>query len=213
MGNSSLASWAPAIIIGVLVLLIIGWAIAVYNRLVTKRNSSTESLQGIDIVLENRFDQIKAQADAVAGVVKKEVDLILGSTSLRTGRTIEQLSVSEKTELNTAMDDAQQKIVAEAGKPQGLGSGPGALASLENYPEMKTTQNVELLQRTINETEERLQAARRVYNRAATDYNTSRQVFPTVIIARLLGFGGHDLFELSDQRKRNQYDLEGFLES
>lgn len=80
MGNSSLASWAPAIIIGVLVLLIIGWAIAVYNRLVTKRNSSTESLQGIDIALENRFDQIKAQADAVAGVVKKEVDLILGST-------------------------------------------------------------------------------------------------------------------------------------
>ncbi|WP_054820690.1 hypothetical protein [Arthrobacter sp. JCM 19049] len=62
MGNSSLASWAPAIIIGVLVLLIIGWAIAVYNRLVTKRNSSTESLQGIDIALENRFDQIKAQA-------------------------------------------------------------------------------------------------------------------------------------------------------
>ncbi|MCG2968693.1 hypothetical protein KZ292_25965, partial [Escherichia coli] len=84
MGNSSLASWAPAIIIGVLVLLIIGWAIVVYNRLVTKRNSSTESLQGIDIALENRFDQIKAQADAVAGVVKKEVDLILGSTSLRT---------------------------------------------------------------------------------------------------------------------------------
>lgn len=211
MSDSSLSSWIPWIIIGVLVFVIVTWIIGVYNRLVKKRNSSKETLHGVDIALENRFDQIKAQSDAVAGVVKKEVDLILGSTSLRTGRTIEQLSVSEKTELNTAMDQAQEKIVSEVQKA--TTGGPGSLASFERYPEMKSVQNVELLQRTINEVEERLQAARRVYNRSATEYNTASQVFPTVIIARLLGFSTHDLFELTDQRKQNQHDLEGFLDS
>lgn len=78
---------------------------------------------------------------------------------------------------------------------------------------MNTYQNVELLQRTINEAEERLQAARRVYNRAATDYNTKRQVFPTVLISGMFGFQPHELFELTDQRKKEQYNLEGFLDS
>lgn len=213
MGNSSLASWIPVIIIAAVILLLIVWGIGVYNRLVSKRNSSTETLRGIDVALETRFDQIKAQADAVSGIVKKEVEMILSATALRTGRTIDQLKVAEKAELNGALDDAQSKLIAEAQKMQGGGSGPGALASIENYPKMQSSVNVEILQRTINEVEERLQAARRVYNRAATEYNTSRQVFPTVLIARLLGFKAHELFELTDQRKRDQHNLEGFLES
>lgn len=210
MGDSSLGAWLPVIIVAVVIVLIIAWAIVVYNRLVTKRNASTEALRGIDVALETRFDQIKSQADAVSGIVKKEVDVILSATALRTGRTIEQLKVGEKAQLNGALDDAQNKILAEAQKAQG--AGPGALASVENNPQMQSTVNVEILQRTINEAEERLQAARRVYNRAATEYNTARQFFPTVLIAPVLGFRAHELFELTDQRKREQHNLEGFLE-
>lgn len=211
MGNSSFVLWLPVIIIVAVIAVLVLWGIGVYNRLVTKRNSSTEALRGIDVALETRFDQIKAQADAASGIVKKEVDLILSTTALRTGRTVEQLKIAEKAELNSAMDDAQSKLMAEAQKVAGTGSVPGSLASIENYPEMQSTANVEILQRAINEVEERLQAARRVYNRNATDYNTSRQVFPAVLIARLLGFGAHELFELTDQRKREQHNLEGFL--
>lgn len=200
-------SWGPPLLIGLVLVILIAWGIAVYNRLLAARNSSTEALRGIDVALETRFDQIKAQADAASGVVQKEVELILGATALRTGRTINQLEIQEKSELNAAIQDAEQHVLQQAP------TGPGALYSNESYPQMQTHQNVELLQRTINEAEERLQAARRVYNRAATHYNTRRQVFPTVLIARVLGFSTHELFELTDQRKKEQYNLEGFLDS
>lgn len=198
---------AALLIIGVVVVVLVIWGIVVYNRLISSRNASTEASRGIDVALETRFDQIKAQADAASGIVQQEVELILGATALRTGRTIGQLEMQEKTELNTALQDAEQHVLQQAN------SGPGALYSNESYPDMNTYQNVELLQRTINEAEERLRAARRVYNRAATDYSTKREVFPTVLVARMLGFTHHELFELTDRRKKSQYNLEGFLDS
>ena len=63
--------WVP-IIAGVVVLVLVVWLISTYNRLVKSRNSSTEAVRGIDVALESRFDQIKAQADAVSGIVKKK---------------------------------------------------------------------------------------------------------------------------------------------
>lgn len=198
--------WVP-IIAGVVVLVLVIWLISTYNRLVKSRNSSTEAVRGIDVALESRFDQIKAQADAVSGIVKKEVDLVLDATALRTGRTIDQLTISEKMEVNAAMEDAEQKLMNAAAQ-----ASPGRLASLENYPEIQTHVNVELLQRTINEAEERLQAARRVYNRSATVYNTHRETFPTMLIAAPMGFKHHELFELTDQRKQAGYNLEGYLD-
>lgn len=205
MDGSFLSGWAP-IIIGLIIVLLVIWGIVIYNRLVKARNASKEALQGIDVALETRYDQIKAQADAASGIVQTEVELILKTTSLRTGRTIRDLTVDEKSELNASLKEAEQYLIQQSHR------GPGSYASFEDYPDMNTWQNVELLQRTINEVEERLQAARRVYNRAATDYNTKREVFPTVLIAGMLGFREHELFELTDQRKRAQYNLEGFLD-
>jgi LemA protein len=189
--------WAVITAVCVVIIAFAVWLIAVRNRLVRARNRSHEALRGIDVALETRFDQVKAQAEAASGAVGKEVEMMLGATALRTGRGIEQLSVTEKAELGEALGRAERSL----------------LAAVEAYPEMRTQQNVELLQRTVNETEERLQAARRVYNSAATDYNTRRQVFPTVLVAGLLGFRDHELFELTNAVKREQYDLGGFLGS
>lgn len=79
---------AALLIIGVVVVVLVIWGIVVYNRLISSRNASTEASRGIDVALETRFDQIKAQADAASGIVQQEVELILGATALRTGRTI-----------------------------------------------------------------------------------------------------------------------------
>ncbi|WP_051298177.1 LemA family protein [Brevibacterium album] len=188
--------WAVIAAVCAVVIVTAVWLIAVRNRLVRARNRSHEALRGIDVALETRFDQVKAQAETASGAVSKEVEMVLGATALRTGRGIEQLSVAEKAELSGALGRAEGAL----------------LAAVEAYPEMRTQQNVELLQRTINEAEERLQAARRVYNSAATDYNTRRQVFPTVLVAGILGFRDHELFELTNAVKREQYDLKGFLD-
>ena len=189
------------IVVAALIVALALWAVGVYNGLVRRRNASTEALRGIDVALETRYDQVSQQAQVVEGAVGKEVETVLGATALRTGRSIREMSVKEKSELHAALDDAQRRIV----------EAPGALASFEAYPQMRSLANVEVLQRTVNETEERLQAARRAYNAAATDYNTARQSFPTVLIAGVLGFGHHDLFELTNAVKREQADLGGFL--
>ena len=177
------------------------WAIGVYNGLVRRRNASTEALSGIDVALETRYDQVSQQAKVVEGAVGEEVRTILSATALRTGRSIRDLGVPEKAELDQTLGDVQRRIM----------SSPGSLASFEAYPEMRSLANVEILQRTVNETEERLQAARRAYNAAATEYNTARGQFPTVLIAGLLGFQPHTLFTLTDPVKRSQTDLDGFL--
>ena len=177
------------------------WAIGVYNGLVRRRNASTEALSGIDVALETRYDQVSQQAKVVEGAVGEEVRTILSATALRTGRSIRDLSVPEKAELDQTLGDVQQRIL----------SSPGSLASFEAYPEMQSLANVTILQRTVNETEERLQATRRAYNAAATEYNTARSQFPTVLIAGALGFLPHTLFELTDPVKRGQADLDGFL--
>lgn len=177
------------------------WAIGVYNGLVRRRNASTEALSGIDVALETRYDQVSQQAKVVEGAVGEEVRTILSATALRTGRSIRDLSVPEKAELDQTLGDVQQRIL----------SSPGSLASFEAYPEMQSLANVTILQRTVNETEERLQATRRAYNAAATEYNTARSQFPTVLIAGALGFSPHTLFELTDPVKRGQADLDGFL--
>ncbi|QRO86636.1 LemA family protein [Kytococcus sedentarius] len=187
------------IVVGVLLVLVAIWAASVYNSLVRRRNESTEALRDVDAALEQRYDNIRAQAQAVSGGLKKEIELILGATALRTGRSVRELSIAEKSELDGALTQAQAKL-------------PGAAASFESYPNSGYDDNVELMQRSVNELEERLGAARRHYNSAATEYNTARQSFPTVLIAPVLGFKHHELFELSNGVKRESYDLEGYLD-
>lgn len=190
-----------ALVAVLLVVVLAAWAVGIYNGLVRRRNDSNEALSGIDVALETRYDQVSQQAKVVEGAVGTEVRTILDATALRTGRTIRDLSVPEKIELDQTLGDVQRRIM----------SSPGSLASFEAYPQMQSLSNVKILQRTVNETEERLQAARRAYNAAATEYNTARSQFPTVLIAGLLGFQPHTLFTVTDPVKRGQTDLDGFL--
>lgn len=79
--EGSLGSAVIAVPIVVLLVLIAIWAIIVRNGLVSYRNKARESLNGIDVALEARYDQITAQKDVVKGAVAKEIELILGATA------------------------------------------------------------------------------------------------------------------------------------
>ena len=109
------------VVVGVLALValtVLGlaiWVIVVRNGLVAKRTRAEEALHGIDVALEARFDQITAQKNVVTGAVRKEVDLIMGATAMRTGRPVGDLSVTEKAQLTDAMQKAERvMLTAEA---------------------------------------------------------------------------------------------------
>lgn len=79
----------------------------------------------------------------------------------------------------------------------------GALKSLfavsEAYPDLKANENFKQLQAEITDTEDKIQASRRFYNGSVRDYNIKLQVFPTNLLAGMLGFTHRDFFEVENQ--------------
>jgi LemA protein len=74
---------------------------------------------------------------------------------------------------------------------------------VENYPDLKASDNFMHLQRTLNELEEQISAARRAYNASVTDYNNSVQTFPTNMIARMFNFKEKTLFRIEVGEREN----------
>jgi LemA protein len=69
-------------------------------------------------------------------------------------------------------------------------------AVAERYPDLKASENFLHLQRTLNELEEQISAARRAFNAAVTDYNNAVDMFPSNLAARLFGFRRQELFQV-----------------
>ena len=82
-------------------------------------------------------------------------------------------------------------------------AGRAFFALAENYPELKASENFSQLQRSLNETEEQLSAARRTYNASVTDYNNAVQVFPTNLIAGMMGFSQRELLAIPEEERQN----------
>ena len=72
----------------------------------------------------------------------------------------------------------------------------------ENYPALKSNDNVRMLQEELSSTENKVGFARQFYNDIATKFNTAQQVFPTNIFAGMFGFKPSELFEITDAADR-----------
>ena len=82
-----------------------------------------------------------------------------------------------------------------------LGTGGRFLNIVEQYPQLKSDQNFMKLQDELAGTENRLAIARKDYNESVTAYNNSRQTFPTVLIAGMLGFQDKPFFKADAEAK------------
>ena len=77
------------------------------------------------------------------------------------------------------------------------------MVSVENYPDLKASSNMESLQRSLNEVEEQLAASRRGFNAAVTSFNNGVQMFPSSIFASFLGYSRKELFITPEFKKAN----------
>ena len=82
------------------------------------------------------------------------------------------------------------------------------VATLENYPELKASEQFLSLQQKLSKIESQLQAARRLYNGAVTTYNTKISVVPDNIIAGMFGFKDEKLFEIESTEARENIKLD-----
>jgi len=175
---------AILVFFGIVALLVL-WAIASYNRLVGLRNQVLNGWRQIDVQLKRRHDLIPNLVNAVRGSMDFEKDTL---TSVMDARA--------KALAATGPADAAQK---EGQLTQALGK---LFALAENYPTLKSNDNVKMLQEELSSTENKIGFARQFYNDIATNFNTAQQVFPTNIFAGMFGFKPAELFEITDAGDR-----------
>ncbi len=175
---------ALLILVAVVVVLAL-WAVGSYNRLVGMRNQVLNGWRQIDVQLKRRHDLIPNLVNAVRGSMDFERDPLTAG-----------MGAPAKALPATGPADAAQK---EGQLTQVLGR---LFALAENYPTLKSNDNVKMLQEELSGTENKVGFARQFYNDLVTKFNTAQQVFPTNLFANMFGFKPAELFEVTDDKDR-----------
>ena len=163
----------PIIVVAGIILIIIISIISISNGIVRAIVKIDEASSGIDVALTKRYDTLTKMIDVVRAYASHEQETLFKTIELRKGMTIE-----EKNSANKEMDEQFSQINILA----------------ESYPELKSSENYNTLQKAIADVEEHLQAARRLYNSNVSNYNQMIQVFPNSIIAKSKGCTKKEFF-------------------
>jgi LemA protein len=161
------------------------WIVGSYNRLVGMRNQVQNGWRQIDVQLKRRHDLIPNLVNSVRGSMDFERETLTAVMEARA-----------KALTATGPADAAQK---EGQLTQALGR---LIAVAENYPTLKSNENVRALMEELTGTENKVGFARQFYNDIATKFNTAQQVFPTNLFAAAFGFTPAELFEIADAAER-----------
>jgi len=162
------------------------WVIASYNRLISPKYQSLNGWKQIDVQLKRRHDLIPNLVETVKGAMEFEKTTLTQVIEAR-NRAILAQSVGEKAVQENVLSGALRQLFALA----------------ENYPNLKSNQNVLQLQEELSSTENKISFARQFYNDIATSFNIALQSFPTSLIANSFGFKTAELFEIADAAERN----------
>jgi LemA protein len=156
-----------------------------YNGLVSLKNQALNGWKQIDVQLKRRYDLIPNLVETVKGVMKFEQTTLTQVIEAR-NRAIAAQGIAEKAAEENVLSGALRQL----------------FALVENYPNLKSNENVSKLQEELVSTENRIGFARQFYNDIATKFNIAQQVFPTNIIVGMFGFKPAELFEVSDASER-----------
>ena len=169
------------IIIGAIVLLFI---IYIYNSLIKLKLRADNAWAQIDVQLKRRYDLIPNLVNTVKGYMKHEKGVLTEVTKART--SLMSGSMQAKAKANNQITEALKSIFAVA----------------ENYPQLKASENFQILQEELAGTESKLSYARQFYNDTVMHLNEAIQVFPKNIFANLFGFKQREFFQTTQEEKK-----------
>ena len=170
------------IILGVIVVIVL-WAITIYNGLIALRQRVNQSFADIDVQLKQRHDLIPNLVETVKGYAGHERG------------TLEAVVKARQTAM--AAPGIEQKVAAENMLSGALRQ---MFALSEAYPDLKANQNFQQLQSDLSDIENKLAASRRFFNSAVQEYNTGIQQFPAALFASILGFSQREFFDVGGDR-------------
>lgn len=171
-------------IIAAIAVVLIGFYVVAHNSIIKLETDVDTKASDIKTQLQRRADLIPNLVNTVQGYVKHEESVIDSITEARTeisgAKTIKEMSAAND-KLNSALQSLNVIV--------------------ENYPDLKASQNFINLQDELAGTENRIATARKDYNEAVKSYNTKISTIPTSIIANMMGKEKKDFFEVSDPSK------------
>jgi LemA protein len=167
-----------------LIIILVFWAIGLYNGLVRLRNQVRNAWSQIDVQLKRRHDLIPNLVEVVKDYMSYEQETLTKVIEAR-GKALAAQGVAAKA-------DAENQLT-------------GALKSLfavfENYPQLKANENVAKLQEELTSTENKIAFARQYYNDSVMRINNQIEVFPSSIIANTFNFQREPFYQVADEDK------------
>jgi LemA protein len=175
----------PLLLLLVLCLLVLFWAVAQYNRLISLRNQVVNGWKQIDVQLKRRHDLIPNLINTVKGYMQYEqetLEKVIQARNAAAGAS----GIADAAAKETVLSGALSRLFALA----------------ENYPNLKANETVKQLQEELASTENKISFARQFYNDIATKFNISQQMFPGNVIAGIFNFRPSELFEITEAGDR-----------
>jgi LemA protein len=172
---------AIAIVAAVLVVFFV-----MYNSLVNRKNQADNAFATIDALLKKRYDLIPNLVASVQQYMQHEAGTFKEITALRAKAVSGNLSADDAVDVNNRIGGILR----------------GIMVAVENYPQLRATENFQNLERSLNEVEEQISAARRAFNAAITDYNNAIEMFPTNLIAGMMGYQRRKFFEIPEAERQ-----------
>ncbi|MBN2054053.1 LemA family protein [bacterium] len=176
-----------SVLIAILVIaaFILGVFAIMYNSLVGRKNQAENAFAGMDAQLKKRYDLIPNLVASVKHYMTHEKTLLEDITEMRAKAVSGQLGPEDRVDLENKLTKA-------------LG---GIMVAVENYPNLKANENFMHLQRSLNEVEEQISAARRAYNSSVMSYNNAVEMFPTNLVAGIIGYRRKKMFEIPESER------------
>ena len=162
-----------------------------YNSLVTLSESVDAAWAQVENQYQRRADLIPNLVSTVQGAADFESETQTKIAELRTR------SIQAREAWNNAQTPSEQ--IAAARQVDGVASAfRGLNINVENYPQLKATQNFQTFQAQLEGTENRVAVERKRYNDAVRNYNIKIKRIPTVFIAKMFGYDAKTYFEIEE---------------
>lgn len=179
----------PIIVIVIVVICIV--VVAMYNNLVSLRQRVQNAWSQIDVQLKRRFDLIPNLQETVKGYMAHESETFSKIAELRTAWA-SSTTVAEKADVSNQLTEALKTIMAVS----------------ENYPDLKASESFAQLQEELRNTENKIAYSRQFYNDTVTMYNTKLEMFPSNLIAKVFNFKPSELFEVEDEKEKQNVKID-----
>ena len=171
------------------VVVIVVWAVAIYNRLRTHKNQVENAFAQIDVQLKRRHDLIPNLVEVARGYMQHEaqtLEAVIRARSTAVSAADKARQSPRQAQAMGALMVAEQALVGQMGR---------LMALAEAYPTLKADARMQQLSEEITSTENRIGFARQAYNDQVLDFNNEAGQFPDLIVARLAGFAHMEMLQ------------------